>query len=146
MEQVIAFEAPPERSNGYGSGYGYGYGDGSGDGSNLSNYYAAVAHSLAGSRATAAPAVVALWKSNKHAWPANGGSGTNAVPGLIEETAGPLELCKRGTLHATFVPRRWQGGRLWVVALYGELAVDHEKLGALKREIICEIPMFHGAE
>jgi len=157
MERV-AFEAPSEYSDGsgygsgdgsgygsgdgsgYGSGYGSGsgYGDGYGDGSiaycaALTDIPEAYIHREAG-------AVVALWRSNVDGTPANGGTNTKAVPGLVEETPGPLELCKSGTLHATFRPEKWQGGRLWVVALYGDVAITEDKLGALKRVIIAEVP------
>ena len=36
------------------------------------------------------------------------------------------------------VPPKWQGERLWVVALSGEIVGNDEKLGALSREVIGE--------
>lgn len=41
-------------------------------------------------------------------------------------------------------PEEWKGERLWVVALYGEVIRDGDKMGALKREIIGEIPISDG--
>jgi hypothetical protein len=38
-------------------------------------------------------------------------------------------------------PEKWQGERLWVVALYGEVEQQDDKFGALRREIIGEIPL-----
>jgi hypothetical protein len=37
------------------------------------------------------------------------------------------------------MPTKWQGERLWLVALYGEIGGDAEKCGSLKREIIREV-------
>jgi hypothetical protein len=62
-----------------------------------------------------------------------------AYCGLIETVAGPLQLCSDHTLHATLNPQQWKGNRLWIVALYGEIAEDEDKLGALKREILLEV-------
>jgi hypothetical protein len=42
-------------------------------------------------------------------------------------------------------PAQWQGSRLWVVALYGEVKSEADKFGALRREIIAEIPMGRAA-
>ena len=83
--------------------------------------------------------VLALWKSDADGSPANGGSSTVAYPGLIERTAGPLVLCNDGVLHASLKPGKWKGERLWIVALGGEVIGNAEKLGALEREIICEV-------
>jgi hypothetical protein len=38
-------------------------------------------------------------------------------------------------------PHTWKGARLWVVALFGEVQQENDKYGALKREIIGEIPL-----
>ena len=46
---------------------------------------------------------------------------------------GPLKLCLDGTLHATFHPEKWKGDRWWAVAMYGEIVIDDNKIGALKR-------------
>ena len=62
-----------------------------------------------------------------------------AKTGLVEEVAGPLQLCTRHALHATLEPTKWQGERLWVVALWGEVRSDGDKMGALKREFLAEI-------
>jgi hypothetical protein len=59
-------------------------------------------------------------------------------PGTVEKVEGPLELCSTKALHATLIPPKWKGERLWVVALHGEIAGDEEKYGALEREIIGE--------
>ena len=48
-------------------------------------------------------------------------------------------LCTPHCLHATLKPSKWKGERLWIVALDGEVVGDAEKMGALKREIICEV-------
>jgi hypothetical protein len=59
-------------------------------------------------------------------------------PGLVQEVEGPLELCSARALHATLVPHRWRGSRVWLVGLVGEVREDtnDQKLGALRREII----------
>ena len=140
--------------DGYGYGYGYGYGDGSGygygdgDGYGDGKYWLAAiaAYALtwpaeARARATAAMgagATLAYWRSDKNGRPCNGGRGEPARPGKVETINGPLKLCGSGALHATHLPHRWNGERLWVVALYGEIAKDTDKMGALKREIIWE--------
>ena len=49
-----------------------------------------------------------------------------------------LSLCDRGTLHATMLPGKWRGERLWIVAMHGEVIGDDEKFGCLKREIVGE--------
>ena len=120
-------------------GYGYGSGDGYGYGTAAEAYFSALTDTKEADFERESGAVVALWRSTRDGTPANGGSKTVASPGLIEEVAGPLELCKEGTLHATFRPDKWKGERLWVVALYGDVAVGEHKLGALKRKILCEI-------
>ena len=59
--------------------------------------------------------------------------------GLVEEIAGPLAVCTARALHATLEPGKWKGDRLWIVALYGEVQQDGDKLGALKREFLAEV-------
>jgi hypothetical protein len=73
--------------------------------------------------------------------PCNGGSGTKAAPGLVEEIPGPLQICTRNALHATRSPGKWKGQRMWVVALYGDVQYDEDgdKYGALKREFLAEL-------
>jgi hypothetical protein len=112
--------------DGYGYGYGYGYGDG---------YWQAIlaAHARDG-------ATMAFWKSTADATPSNGGSGTVARVGLVEDLPGPLPReCGRGAFHATLDFSKWNGERLWVVALYGEVRHGRDKLWALKREFVAEI-------
>ena len=131
---------------GYGSGYGSGdgYGDGSGDGywhvaletfkrelpSETKSRYAELESN---------GAVICYWRSGEHGEPVNGGSGTMARPGLVEEIKGPLKICTRHALHGTLDPTKHKGERIWLVALIGETQVQDDKIGALKREIICEL-------
>jgi hypothetical protein len=82
---------------------------------------------------------LAFWKSDENGSPANGGSGTIARDGLIEKIEGPLEICTRRALHATTDPPKHKGERLWLVAMRGELQFSDDKVGALEREIICEL-------
>jgi hypothetical protein len=146
----LAFDAALQQDgsgSGYGdgSGSGSGYGDGDGSGSgygdpiNSSSYWAAVADLPQSDAARAAGAVVALWRSTDKGTPANGGHGTTAAAGLVEEIPGPLQICTQHALHATFNPPKWKGKRLWVVALYGDVQIQEDKIGALAREIIAEI-------
>ena len=62
-----------------------------------------------------------------------------AYPGLVQEVSGPLSLCIPHALHATLSPEKWEGERIWLVALYGEIAHADDKVGALKREILGEL-------
>ncbi len=81
-----------------------------------------------------------LWKSDKDGMATNGGRSTEAArPGLIEEIAGPLEICTARGLHATMRPENYSGERVWVVALFGEVQWHGDKCAALKREIIGEL-------
>ena len=135
--------ALPESQKIQGSGYGYGYG---------SIVWSLVAQSTilnwpASQRQryeelVATPdTTLAFWKSTTDGYSANGGDRTvAAVPGAVEEIAGPLRICTRNALHATMAPNNWKGERLWVVALFGEVQVQEDKFGALKREIIGEVP------
>ena len=123
---------------------GYGYGDGSGDGygdiQNSIAYWAALTDVPEAHEARRNGAVIALWKSTGEGKPANGGSLAKPVAvGDVHEGKGPLRLCTDGTLHATFDMGKWKGDRWWVVAMYGEIAVQSDKIGALKREILAEI-------
>lgn len=82
----------------------------------------------------------AYWKSDKYGFPANGGTSARlAHPGMIEEVIGPLKICTQNALHATMQPESWKGERIWLVAMYGELFFEDDVIGALKREIICEL-------
>ena len=136
----------PGSRYGYGDGYGYGAGAGYGDGDG--DYWRAAvsvySHSWTEDQRARLAAVkkagatIAYWRSDAAGHPANGGSAPAVTIGTVQEERGPLNLCERGTLHATLLPARWQGERLWVVALHGEVVGDDEKMGALKREILGE--------
>jgi hypothetical protein len=130
--------------DGYGSGYGSGdgYGDGSGDGywvAVFETHYSTLprVRELCSQDPTIA---FAYWRSDRSGRACNGGnSKESARPGLIEQISGPLEICTRRALHATVEPTSYKGDRLWVVALSGEIQISGNKVGALKREIICEV-------
>ena len=136
--------------DGYGSGDGDGSGDGSGDGDGSKEYWLATVSYFLGKwpaeqrarydAAVAAGATIAFWRSNAKGQPANNGRRMEAaVPGVVHTSSGPLVLCQAGTLHATFIPPKWQGERWWIVAMHGEIADDgDDKIGALKREILGE--------
>ena len=82
---------------------------------------------------------ISYWCSDQHGYPANGGSSEPVYSGLIQEISGPLEICTPNALHATTFPHKWKGCRVWIVALFGEVQKEGDKLGALKREILGEI-------
>ncbi len=138
--------------NGDGYGDGYGYGDGNGDGYGYGDgdkayWLAALDTFIAGwspaesarvASAKARGATIAFWRSGPQGEPCNGGRGLLAKVGDIQKVPGPLVLCHAGTLHATVNPPAYQGTRLWIVALYGEVVSDGEKFGALEREILGE--------
>ena len=118
---------------GYGDGHGYGHGCGDGDG-----YWQAY---LAQSATCPPGATLAFWKSDREGKPSNGGSQTVAGIGLVEELPGPLpESCGRGAFHATLNPQKWNGERLWIVAMHGEVRHGEDKLWGLKREFLAEVP------
>ena len=126
--------------NGYGSGYGNGYGDGDGSGSGYGNWSNVEIAALADGEIPGA--TLAFWKSDADSLPCNGGHSTEpARAGLRQVAAGPLRLCHAGVLHATRNPDKWEGARLWLVALRGEVVSEDDKLGALDREIIGEVVM-----
>jgi hypothetical protein len=82
---------------------------------------------------------VAFWRSGLDGRASNGGKHKDPVAiGLREKIDGPLKICTRMALHGTLDPTKWKGDRLWVVALYGEIQRQDDKLGALEREIIAE--------
>lgn len=58
--------------------------------------------------------------------------------GQVHKIDGPLKLCTRNALHATYKPDEWKGSRIWIVAIHPPFQVDGDKLGSLKREIIAE--------
>ena len=123
-----------------GSGYGYGYGSGDGYGSGYGDLaLRALARAFIPDLTDLR--VLALWKSRVDGMPANGGSAEEpARPGLRQSVTGPLELCTGRCLHATLQPSAWKGERLWIVALEGDIVADAQKMGALTREILCEVP------
>jgi hypothetical protein len=82
---------------------------------------------------------IAYWCSDAHGRPANGGKGTTARIGLIEEIEGPLQICTKKALHATHSPHIWRGSRVWMVALFGPVQQESDKFGSLKREFLGEI-------
>jgi hypothetical protein len=133
--------------SGYGCGYGDGYGDGYGYGSK--EYWAATIPHFAVKwspeqqarlrAAQEAGATLAFWRSDASGQPSNnGGRIEAAAPGVVHTASGPLNLCHRGTLHATLIPPKWKGERWWIVAMHGEVAWEGDKCGALKREILGE--------
>ena len=161
MEPLILRGEPAKLANlygyGYGDGYGYGsgYGSGSGDGNGYGygngdgSYWKATILAFAAKwprevqakfeAAKASGATIAFWRSSKNGLPSNGGGKIEAAaPGVVHTSPGPLQLCNRGTLHATLIPPKWNGERYWIVALHGEVIGDDEKFGCLKREIIGE--------
>ena len=119
--------------SGYGSGDGYGSGSGSGSGD---GYWSILAGEIPIDAHT-----YGFWKSTQDGHSANGGVVIQpAAPGMLQSVKGPLELCTDRALHATLNPEKWKGDRLWLVALHGEVVRDDDKLGALEREIVREIP------
>ena len=123
--------------SGSGDGYGSGYGDGSGYGSgSKTSVILRMVESLVDH-----PGYLALWKSDRNGQSCNGGrKDFTASVGLVQEIDGPLQLCGSRALHATLKPEAWQGERMWLVALHGEVIVDGNKVGALKREFLAEVP------
>ncbi|MGH9716427.1 MAG: hypothetical protein ACRD4R_06840 [Candidatus Acidiferrales bacterium] len=134
---------------GFGCGDGCGFGDGSGYGdgywlwvfrSALSGWPDSARERLAELEMTAS--AIAFWRSDEEGFPANGGRRKDAEAaraGLVQAVGGPLALCTAGALHATMDPGKWKGKRLWVVALFGEIARAGDNLGAPHREIIGEV-------
>jgi hypothetical protein len=136
--------------SGSGSGYGDGDGYGSGYGSGSGYWFHRFKEFLDLPRVRALlddPAVsFGYWRSDKKGRPSNhdhdSKCGPNCTPvsaGVVQEIPGPLEICTRRALHATLNPEKWQGERLWLVALFGEVQTSDDKLGALKREILAEV-------
>ena len=141
MEKLIGYGY----GAGYGSGSGSGYGSGYGDGSQYwrTVFVNSVRSWTAKQRkrlSELSGAFIAFWKSDNDGYPANGGKLPDPVTeGTVHKTRGPLNLCSKGTLHATLNPGKWKGERLWVVAMIGEIEVDSDKVGALQREILGEV-------
>ena len=116
--------------------------NGSGDGSGYGEKPSVVvkAREQIAGRFDSEPRTLALWRSQKDGTPANGGRSAPVKPGLIQREPGPLrDECGAGQLHATLKPEEWQGDRIWIVALGGEVRGDAEKMWALEREIIEEV-------
>ena len=89
------------------------------------------------------------WNSNEAGQPGNGGVPLPiaAAPGVIHTTAGPLRAtCGERQLHATRYPLYWEGERVWVVALSGEVRGDELKAWSLEREIIGEVQPHKNSE
>ncbi len=144
--------------DGSGDGYGYGYGDGYGDGSGYGYGYGygdgaywratmpVVVRNWSTEQRerfnalTGLGVPIAFWRSDVNGQPSNGGRANIPAtqPGVIHTARGPLSLCKDGTLHATLIPPKWQGARIWIVALHGKIIGDDEKFGCLEREILGE--------
>src|SRR3990167_8727136 len=87
--------------NGNGNGYGYGDGNGNGDGDgNGYGYgddsdriiYWMQSLPMPDPAKSKGGAILAFWLSNADGTPANGGSGTKARVGLVEEISGPLKI------------------------------------------------------
>ena len=165
---MLRGEQPSWAASGYGygsgDGYGYGYGSGSGDGDGYgdgsgsgdgsgygygSGYYWLATLKYFAEKWTDAQrarmeelralgAKICFWRSKKDGTAMHGRKIEPATPGLVQTVKGPLELCSNRALHATLIPPKWEGDRLWVVALIGETVGDDEKYGALQREIIGE--------
>ena len=148
--------------DGFGDGYGYGFGSGSGfgagsgsgsgvgDGSSVGDgsywlktiqYFAEKWSDTQRARLEVLQtlgAKIAFWRSNKDGTPANGGRSPPVKAGDVQTVKGPLEICTTRALHATLIPPKWHGERVWVVALIGEVVGDDEKYAALTREILGE--------
>jgi len=134
--------------DGSGSGSGGGYGSGSGGGYGSKEYWAATIDAFAAkwieplkkrlSELRAEGHQIAFWRSGKDRRACNGGSNSPVEAGTIETIAGPLEICTQRALHATTIPPKWKGDRVWIVALKGKIQWSGDKCGALCREIIGE--------
>jgi hypothetical protein len=143
VERVKILRGKAPQDPGYGSGSGDGDGYGYGSGYWLASIPTIVAGWPAAKRARYEAAItegatVAFWRSASDGRPANGGKGGARKAGDIEEVPGPLALCGARALHATLALDRWQGPRIWIVALFGEVLHQEDKCGALKREILGE--------
>ena len=129
--------------DGYGNGYGYGNGTGNGDGTGNGSgddsdsiIYWMQSLPMLDPAIDKAGAILAYWLSNADGTPANGGSGTKARVGLVEEISGPLKICTKNALHGTLKPPKWSGERVWIVALYPPFQFQEDKIASLRREFI----------
>jgi hypothetical protein len=84
-------------------------------------------------------AKIAYWKSDINGKPANGGTGEPVKVGHVDVITGPVKLCTKAALHATYNLEMWEGKRVWLVALSGEIKQEQDKLGATQREILAEL-------
>lgn len=133
---------------GYGYGHGYGSGEGYGEGYGSKEYWLATIPYFASKMPEAqqqrlaalqkSGATIAFWRSDKSGCACNGGTSSPVSVGTVEKINGPLRICTRQALHATFIPPKWKGERWWIVALIGETQTNDDKVAALKREIIGE--------
>ena len=134
--------------DGYGSGDRYGSGYGDGDGYGYGSYWLKTISYFSAKWGEAQRArmkelleigaKICFWRSKKDGTAIHGRKIEPAAPGLVQKVSGPLELCTDRALHATLIPTKWAGDRLWIVALIGETVGDDEKYGALQREILGE--------
>ena len=141
--------------SGYGDGYGYGSAYGSGDGysdgsgsstpESSEEFLSALLLGMAGDRGkelVEQGCLLAVWKSTKDGKPANHTADKKPrSAGTIEEVHGPLELQTGRALHGSLKPSKWNGERYWIAAYFPPVHAteDEDKIGSLKREIICEI-------
>lgn len=86
------------------------------------------------------------WCSSDDGTPTNGGDLDSVEPGDVHKIDDNDELAvcpdpERGEagLHGTDNPHRWQGDRVWIVALIGEVMRGVYKMAARRREIVCEV-------
>ncbi len=124
--------------DGYGSGYGSGDGSGDGYGSGSGERSAYLAEVLE-HYPCPQNAVLAFWRSDTAGRPANGGDGEAVAVGLHQTLSGPLAVCTKNALHATYDPEKWKGERWWVVALHLPIQEDTNKLGSLERTIVADL-------
>jgi len=150
--KLVRGEVPHSLLSGYGygdgAGYGSGYSYGSGYGDGSKEYWLATIPCFARKwpdtsqarlrELQEAGATIAFWRSDKNGCASNGGKNDPVAPGTVETIKGPLQICSKNALHATFVPPKWKGERWWIVALIGEVQTDEDKVGALQREVIGE--------
>lgn len=81
------------------------------------------------------------WNSDPWGRSSNGGRHDMiAAPGAVHVSKDPLSIGCGVNLHASLVPHKWAGARVWIVALLGPRGNEgDEKSWACKREVIGEI-------
>jgi hypothetical protein len=147
----IIYGVIPEYGDDYGDGSGYGHRDGSGYGTGYvsEEYWTACVDVFAArwpdsQRQSLAQyrqmnATIGFWKSDKEGLPSNGGYLSAPVKvGAEHKVNGPLQICTERALHATLIPPKWKGERMWIVALLGEVQWEEDKCASLHRVIIGE--------